>query len=681
MTAAAERGDQRPGGAAPGGVQPPVRAGGARGARSGSSTRARPLRHVHYEMTRVDRRDPDFSTTAIHGIDAVRFLAGSDYARGAVHATASGRSAAPAWPTSSWTRSWRPAPPRTSRSVRPRAWSWSGRRSTPRGHTFFLQVPMWGGDRFAGPPPALRRRTRARGRRGRRRARSRSSSAASTPSTRRSWATWPRAGRRRPACANRGSRWRWRSGSGIEKASSTHEAWLVAAPRPARGRRAAPTCPAPRRASTPGASSGPGGGGTMRRPAVSPHDPRVVVEGCDMTGAYITRDGGRQLAHVPPRLGRPTRSPSIPKDARVIYAAHRRALAQRGRGADLGDGVPRSRAQHRRARLGRSRRRRLSRPTIPLYPSGLDVNIQAVAVDPADSRRLFIASSATPPGPPGSQPTAPHDDPRLRRSRPDLGARRRAGHRAGVRDPRRRGAVARACVAETARLRGRPDAVAALRSARRAEDRSPAASDATATRRCSAYATDATAGRRTSPRTAAAPGARATARSAAMLAGDGTEAWGPAARSKPSLGPVAASADNGAHRLRRPARAARRRTARGSTASRRPATAAAPGRSCTRRPIARRTNLDPSWIETRALEDGNSVWFDAPYDLAVAPGAPDVCYATDLFRTYRTQRRRPHLGPGELRAARGRPLGEPRARRDQHLRRALGSRSTRSASS
>jgi predicted dehydrogenase len=38
------------------------------------------LQHVHYEMTRVGRRDSDFSTTAIHGIDAVRFLAGSDYA-------------------------------------------------------------------------------------------------------------------------------------------------------------------------------------------------------------------------------------------------------------------------------------------------------------------------------------------------------------------------------------------------------------------------------------------------------------------------------------------------------------------------------------------------------------------------------------------------------------------------
>lgn len=39
------------------------------------------VQHVHYEMTRVDRRDPDFSVTAIHGIDAVRYLAGSDYAQ------------------------------------------------------------------------------------------------------------------------------------------------------------------------------------------------------------------------------------------------------------------------------------------------------------------------------------------------------------------------------------------------------------------------------------------------------------------------------------------------------------------------------------------------------------------------------------------------------------------------
>jgi myo-inositol 2-dehydrogenase/D-chiro-inositol 1-dehydrogenase len=39
-----------------------------------------PVQHVTYEVTRVNRRDPDFSTTAIHGIDAVRTIAAADYA-------------------------------------------------------------------------------------------------------------------------------------------------------------------------------------------------------------------------------------------------------------------------------------------------------------------------------------------------------------------------------------------------------------------------------------------------------------------------------------------------------------------------------------------------------------------------------------------------------------------------
>jgi predicted dehydrogenase len=42
------------------------------------------LQHLRYEMVRVDRRDPDFSTTAIHGLDAVRYLSGADYARARV---------------------------------------------------------------------------------------------------------------------------------------------------------------------------------------------------------------------------------------------------------------------------------------------------------------------------------------------------------------------------------------------------------------------------------------------------------------------------------------------------------------------------------------------------------------------------------------------------------------------
>jgi myo-inositol 2-dehydrogenase/D-chiro-inositol 1-dehydrogenase len=39
------------------------------------------IQHVRYDLVRVGRRDLDFSTTAIHGIDTARHLAESDYAR------------------------------------------------------------------------------------------------------------------------------------------------------------------------------------------------------------------------------------------------------------------------------------------------------------------------------------------------------------------------------------------------------------------------------------------------------------------------------------------------------------------------------------------------------------------------------------------------------------------------
>lgn len=38
---------------------------------------------------------------------------------------------------------------------------------------------------------------------------------------------------------------------------------------------------------------GPGGGGAMFTPIVSPHDPKEMLVSCDMSGAYITHDGGQ----------------------------------------------------------------------------------------------------------------------------------------------------------------------------------------------------------------------------------------------------------------------------------------------------------------------------------------------------------------------------------------------------
>ena len=48
------------------------------------------------------------------------------------------------------------------------------------------------------------------------------------------------------------------------------------------------------------------------------------------------------------------------------------------------------------------------------------------------------------------------------------------------------------------------------------------------------------------------------------------------------------------------------------------------------------TNLSGTWIEERATQHSDDIWFDAPYSLGIAPTSPDVAYATDLFRTYRT---------------------------------------------
>src|SRR6267378_362314 len=38
---------------------------------------------------------------------------------------------------------------------------------------------------------------------------------------------------------------------------------------------------------------GPGGGGAMFHPSISPHDTNTVLVSCDMTGSYITHDAGK----------------------------------------------------------------------------------------------------------------------------------------------------------------------------------------------------------------------------------------------------------------------------------------------------------------------------------------------------------------------------------------------------
>jgi photosystem II stability/assembly factor-like uncharacterized protein len=64
---------------------------------------------------------------------------------------------------------------------------------------------------------------------------------------------------------------------------------------------------------------GPGGGGTLIAPAISPHDSNVVIEHSDMTGSYITRDGGASWRMFNLRAGMETFA-FDPRNAKRIYA-------------------------------------------------------------------------------------------------------------------------------------------------------------------------------------------------------------------------------------------------------------------------------------------------------------------------------------------------------------------------
>src|SRR5947208_11908841 len=64
---------------------------------------------------------------------------------------------------------------------------------------------------------------------------------------------------------------------------------------------------------------GPGGGGAMFHPTISPHDPNIVLVSCDMTGSYITHDAGKSWRMLNLR-GVAAFFVFDPLDRKVIYA-------------------------------------------------------------------------------------------------------------------------------------------------------------------------------------------------------------------------------------------------------------------------------------------------------------------------------------------------------------------------
>jgi photosystem II stability/assembly factor-like uncharacterized protein len=400
---------------------------------------------------------------------------------------------------------------------------------------------------------------------------------------------------------------------------------------------------------------GPGGGGTMRRPAISPGDPSVVVLGCDMTGAYITADGGASwrmfnLGSVPTAFAfDPSRPSTLYAGAEGVYKSDD---AGRTWHLVLPDPI-----RNTAARSIGDHGDRVFFTDDTAYPgSGRSVTIHAIAVDVEDSARVYVAASAADSPIPGT-PASPtlllgsadggHTWSRLT----TFGSERIFTLRAdGAGEKARVHAIGETGVYEgvggiwrhfPAPGGGR------FTSGSLGRDRRSGV--------VFAYGTLPLAG----PRKPDAPGARGGAegigggvqvsdnggRSWRMANGALLDAvrevgrgsnWGPAKGSLPSLGPVAASAASPLvayvglrgivlGRSEAPVNGIAKTTDGGRTWAVVHAESDRPS-----------PNLAPSWIEARAEEDGHSVWFDAPYDLAVAPSNPDVAYATDLFRTYRT---------------------------------------------
>jgi photosystem II stability/assembly factor-like uncharacterized protein len=390
---------------------------------------------------------------------------------------------------------------------------------------------------------------------------------------------------------------------------------------------------------------GPGGGGTMRRPAISPHDPNVVVLGCDMTGAYITLDGGASwrmfnLGSVPTAFAfDPSRPPTIYAGAEAVYRSDDGGRTWR---MVLPDPAKNTVARS----IGDHGDRVLFTDDTAYPGSGRSVTIHAIAVDEDDSNRVYVAASVADSPVPGT-PASPTvllgsaDGGRTWTRETTFDVERVLALRAGSRglEP---GITA---LGETgvyvgafgvwqhypAPGGGHFDSGSFGRDPRSgvvfAYATAPLAEGADGVGGGVLFSDDA-------GRTWHA--ANGSLLDAVRDVGRG-ETWGPAKGSLPSLGPVAASARFplvayvGLRGIVLPGR--------GDAPFNGIAKTTDGGRTWTvvhaesDRPSP---NLQPSWIEARAAEDAHSVWFDAPYDLAVAPTEPDVAFATDLFRTYRT---------------------------------------------
>ena len=135
---------------------------------------------------------------------------------------------------------------------------------------------------------------------------------------------------------------------------------------------------------------GPGGGGTMTHPTISPHDPNVVLVACDMTGAYITHDGGESWRMF--NLGTVVSSFAFdPAHPDVIYAGNPALWRSADRGRTWRMVFPDPRLDTRELMVG-DHADYVIRTGDPLYPQHADrMAVQAVSVAPDGAIAIAVS--------------------------------------------------------------------------------------------------------------------------------------------------------------------------------------------------------------------------------------------------------------------------------------------------
>ena len=142
---------------------------------------------------------------------------------------------------------------------------------------------------------------------------------------------------------------------------------------------------------------GPGGGGGVMKPTISPFNDKFVLTHCDMTGMYITTDGGenwkmKNLWNVPDDFE------FDPADSNILYVATRGFLHSEDRGSGISL-LLRSEDHGEKWQIifpavARSKKVECLQST-SLEPSDLiegaiDGTVQKVKVDPADNSRIYL---------------------------------------------------------------------------------------------------------------------------------------------------------------------------------------------------------------------------------------------------------------------------------------------------